>query len=410
MNNDQPSSTRLSGRRLTAARIVWAVLVFGCLLVFALGMVERFGQPLNKDCQIVECNPIDLSAEDLAVLPGMTESRSALAWAIVTVNLIWNLSYLGAATLIVSRRSDDWIALPVSFSLIALGTVAFSPANSILLTAQLRVVPLVDVLENLGYITLLFLLLIFPDGRFIPRWTRWVTPLLFLFILGDNVFVAGLIMLLVYMVVSGYSQIYRYRRASDAPGRQQTKWVAVGLASQLIVIGSWIFVAIQFPAEAPTVARTTTLLVVLPAVVILGSLFPICVTVAILRYRLWDVDIVINRTLVYGTLTGVLIVVYLASVVLLQILFRGLAGQESPLAIVASTLVIAALFSPLRQRIQAVIDRRLYRRKYNAARTLEAFGTKVRDEVDLGELSGSLLEIVEQSVQPERVTLWLKEK
>ncbi len=409
MNNTQPHSTRLHGRRLTATRAVWAVLVFGCLSVFVFGMAERFAQPLNEDCQIVECNPIDLSAEDLAVLPGMAESSSALAWAIVTVNLIWNLTYLGAAALIVSRRSDDWIALLVSFSLIALGTVAFSPANSILLTAQPQVVPLVDVLANLGYITLLFLLLIFPDGRFIPRWTRWVTPLLFLFILGDDVFVAGLIMLLVYMVISGYSQIYRYRRASDAPGRQQTKWVAVGLASQLIVIGSWIFVSIQFPAEAPSAARTTTLLFLLPAVVLLGSLFPVCVSVAILRYRLWDVDIVINRTLVYGTLTGVLIAVYLSSVVLLQILFRGLAGQESPLAVVASTLVIAALFSPLRQRIQAVIDRRLYRRKYNAARTLETFGAKVRDEVDLSELSGSLLEIVEQSVQPERVTLWLKE-
>ena len=409
MNSAQPHSTRLLGRRLTAARTVWAVLVFGCLLVFALGMVERFDQPLNKGCQIVECNPIDLSAEDLEVLPGMAESSSALAWAIVAVNLIWNLTYLGAAVLIVSRRSDDWIALLVSFALIALGTVAFSPANSILLVAQPRVVPLVDVLANLGYTTLLLLLLIFPDGRFIPHWTRWATSLLILFVLGELLLVAGLVMLLALLVISGYSQIYRYRRASDASGRQQTKWVAVGLASQLIVIGSWIFVSIQFPAEMPSAARTTTLLVLLPAVVILGSLFPICVTVAILRYRLWDVDIVINRTLVYGTLTGVLIVVYLASVVLLQILFRGLAGQESPLAVVASTLVIAALFSPLRQRIQAVIDRRLYRRKYNAARTLETFGTKVRDEVDLGELSGSLLEIVEQSVQPERVTLWLKE-
>ena len=409
MNNAQPHSTRLHGRRLTAARIVWAVLVFGCLLVFALGMVERFGQPLNEGCQIVECNPIELSAEDLEVLPGIAASSSTLAWVVVIVNMIWNLAYLGAAVLIVSRRSDDWIALLVSFSLIALGTVAFSPANSILLVAQPRAVPLVDVLAKLGYTTLLLLLLIFPDGRFIPRWTRWATPLLFLFVFGESLLVVGLIMLLAFLVISGYSQIYRYRRASDAPGRQQTKWVAVGLASQLIVIGSWIFVAIQFPAEAPSVARTTTLLVLLPAVVILGSLFPICVTVAILRYRLWDVDIVINRTLVYGTLTGVLIVVYLASVVLLQILFRGLAGQESPLAVVASTLVIAALFSPLRQRIQAVIDRRLYRRKYNAARTLETFGARVRDEVDLGELSGSLLEIVEQSVQPERVTLWLKE-
>ena len=410
MNSAQPHSTLLTGRGLTAARMVWAVLVFGCLFVFVFGAVERFGQPLNEGCQIIECNPMDLSAEDLAILPSISASSSALAWAIVTVNLIWNLAYLGAAVLIVARRSNDWIALLVSFSLISLGTVAFSPANSILLTAQPQVVPLVDVLTTLGFISLLFLFLVFPDGRFIPRWTRWATPFLFLFVISERLLLTGLIMFLVYLVVSGYSQIYRYRRASDARGRQQTKWVAVGLASQLIVMGSWLFVSIQFPAEVPSAARTTTLLVLLPAAVILGSLFPICVTVAILRYRLWDVDIVINRTLVYGTLTGVLIMVYLASVVLLQILFRGLAGQESPLAIVASTLVIAALFSPLRSRIQAVIDRRLYRRKYNAARTLETFGEKVRDEVDLGELSGSLLELVEQSVQPERVTLWLKEK
>lgn len=410
MNSTHPYSTRLHGRRLAAGRIVWAVLVLSCLSIFAWGMVERLRQPLNEGCQVVECNPIEFTDDDLTVLLDVAASSSAVAWTLVTVNLIVNLAYLGAAALIVSRRSDDWIALLVSFTLVALGGVAFSPANSILLVSQPQVSPLVDSLETLGYLSLLFLLLTFPDGRFTPSWTRWLMAFLVLIVLPDPFFIAGLIGLLGYLLLAIYSQVFRYRRVSDALQRQQTKWVAVGLASQLVVMGSWIFVASQYPAEAPSAARTTNLLVIIPIVFLFGSLFPISVTIAILRHRLWDIDLVINRTLVYGTLSGVLVLIYFASVVLLQILFRGLTGQESPLAVVASTLVIAALFSPLRERIQAVIDRRLYRRKYNAARTLETFGSKARDEVDLSELTGSLLEIVAQSVQPERVTLWLKEQ
>jgi hypothetical protein len=377
--------------------------------MFAWGIVERFQQPVNEGCDVVECNPIEFTDADLLVIPSVAASSATIATAWNVVNLLWNLAYLGAAGLIVSRRSDDWIALLVSFTLIALGSVAFSPSNSILIVAQPEISPLVDLMEALGYLSLLLLLLIFPDGRFAPTWTRWFVPFLLVFLVPEPLFIFGLIALLVYLLMAIYSQVFRYRHISDASQRQQTKWVGVGLASQIVVMGSWFFVASQFPADVPTAARTTTLLVILPVVFLFGSLFPISVTIAILRHRLWDIDIVINRTMVYGTLTGVLILVYFTSVVLLQILFRGLTGQESPLAVVASTLVIAALFNPLRQRIQAVIDRRLYRRKYNAARTLETFGARVRDEVDLGELSGALLEIVEQSVQPERVTLWLKE-
>jgi hypothetical protein len=377
--------------------------------MFAWGIVERFQHPVNEGCDVVECNPIEFTDADLLVIPSVAASSATIAPAWIAVNLLWNLAYLGAASLIVSRRSDDWIALLVSFTLIALGSVAFSPSNSILIVAQPGISPLVNMMEALGYLSLLLLLLIFPDGRFAPTWTRWFVPFLLVFLVPEPLFIFGLFALLVYLLMAIYSQVFRYRHISDASQRQQTKWVGVGLASQIVVMGSWFFVASQFPADVPTAARTTTLLVILPVVFLFGSLFPISVTIAILRHRLWDIDIVINRTLVYGTLTGVLVLVYFASVVLFQILFRGLTGQESPLAVVASTLVIAGLFNPLRQRIQAVIDRRLYRRKYDAARTLEAFGAKVRDEVDLSELSTSLLEIVEQSVQPERVTLWLKE-
>ena len=399
-------SARLSGRRLTAARIVWAVLALACLLVFVWGVVERSQQPVNEGCQFVECNPIEFTEEDLKFLQGESQS---LGWVWNATALVWNLTYLGAAALIVSRRSDDWIALLVSFTLLALGGVAFSSANSVLLVTQPQLSPLVNLLEALGYFTLLFLLLTFPDGRFTPRWTRWTFPFLLLIFLPDRFALLGVIAVLGYLSLTIYSRVYRYRNVSDALQRQQTKWVAVGLASQLVIMGSWLFISASFPASDPTIERTTVLLILLPVVLVLGSLFPISVTVAILRYRLWDIDLVINRTLVYGTLTGLLVLVYFLSVLLFQFLFRSLTGQESPLAIVASTLVIAALFNPLRRRIQSVIDRRLYRRRYDATLTLEALGTKLRDEVDLAELSGSLLDTVEGAVQPAHLSLWLRD-
>jgi hypothetical protein len=209
---------------------------------------------------------------------------------------------------------------------------------------------------------------------------------------------AGAALATVTLLLSLVSIIVRFRR-SRGEERQQLKWIAYA--------GGIMIVA--FPAAEVTPGSFNLIDDLLWAtgfVALVG--FPIAVGVAILKYRLYDIDIVINRTLVYGVLTATLAGVYFGGVVSLQYGFRALTGQESQLAVVASTLAIAALFQPLRRRIQGFIDRRFYRRKYDAARVLAAFNVRLRDEVDLDALRGDLVKVVEDTIQPEHASLWLR--
>jgi hypothetical protein len=148
-------------------------------------------------------------------------------------------------------------------------------------------------------------------------------------------------------------------------------------------------------------------IVALSGLLVIPSI-PIATGIAILRYRLYDIDIIINRTLVYGSLTATLVALYFGGIVVLQRVFVLLTGQQSTLAVVASTLLIAALFTPLRRRIQAFIDRRFYRRKYDARKTLEAFSAKLREETDLGALNSELVGVVRETMQPAHVSVWLR--
>jgi hypothetical protein len=273
-------------------------------------------------------------------------------------------------------------------------------------------------------VALTFLLLLFPDGRLpSPRWrpAAWcaglgisgfvvsyaleagpladfpqvVNPYGVDSSLVRIVGITGAVLLVGSMVASAISVIVRARRAGRVE-RQQIKWLAYGGA---VVVGL-IFVAgvISIWSVRVSIAGTNLALLGLP----------IFTGVAIARYRLYDIDIIINRTLVYGTLTATLVALYFGSIVMLQRVFVALTGQQSTLAVVASTLTIAALFNPLRGRVQAFVDRRFYRRKYDARETLESFSAKLRDETDLDALRDDLLGVVRETMQPAYVSLWLR--
>jgi hypothetical protein len=206
----------------------------------------------------------------------------------------------------------------------------------------------------------------------------------------------GTIILILSCFASVLSPVQRLRRARGQE-RQQIKWLV--FAAGLMVAG-FVLSYLWQRGAANSVAWFAFILGIM--------LLPLAIGVAILRYRLYAIDFIINRTLVYGSLTVLLVLVYVGGVVGLQTAFRALTGQESTLAVVASTLAIAALFGPLRTRVQAFVDRRFYRRKYDAAKTLAAFNARLREETDLDTLRADVVGVANATVQPEHTSLWLR--
>jgi hypothetical protein len=202
------------------------------------------------------------------------------------------------------------------------------------------------------------------------------------------------------------SQIYKFWKVSNSTQRQQTKWVVYGFMAMFSGMTPWMIFA-EITQIAPGPERLLFYLSLIPQYILI-AFFPISVVIAMMRYRLWEVDLVIRRTIQYAIMTGLLALTYFGSVLLLQTGFRTLTGQtRSPLVTVLSTLAIAALFNPLRRRVQDFIDRRFYRKKYNAGRALAQFGAIARDEVDMDKLTAALIGVVQETVQPEKVSLWL---
>ena len=321
------------------------------------------------------------------------------------------------AVIIFYRKSNDLMALFTAMMLILLGATIWGTAD-ILATINPILGFLGNVLWVLSLASLFLFLYLFPDGQFVPRWTFWLAIVLVTVMVPIALFpgppfdmkkwspLAFALFLLFWVLPGVIAQVYRYRRVSGPMQRQQTKWVVFGLIAALIGLAGVIILLFTIPSFKPGSVAADFFGATATAGLVL--LIPLSLTIAMLWHHLYDIDILINRTLVYGSLTATLIAFYFGVVVLLQRVFIALTGERSALAVVASTLVIAALFSHLRRRIQSFIDRRFYRRKYDARKTLEAFSAKIRDETDLDALSDDLVSVVRETMQPAHVSLWLR--
>jgi hypothetical protein len=359
------------------------------------------------------------------------------------ISLVAPVVFAIVAALIVSRQPRNTIGwvLMVPVGLYVVGGPLVTYIEHLAPSSPAPTVPLLLIawFNNWNWllliIPLLFIPLLFPNGRPpTPRW-RWVGVAVIVWatlfvlmvtlvkkisanttpdIVFDNpigvlgkeaanlllgVWIVGLLALVVACAVALF---VRYRRANDTQ-REQIKW---------LLYASAVFLVVYVGGFVSGLGGTASLGGYIWSVFFGLSVtaLPAAIGIAILRYRLYDIDVVINRTLVYGSLTATLALVYLGGVATTQAIFRALTGQEHQpqLAVVISTLAIAALFNPLRRRIQGFMDRRFYRRKYDARKTLEAFSAKLRDETDLDSLKAELVGVISETMQPAHVSLWLR--
>jgi hypothetical protein len=409
-DNPEPDQRRRAGRTRPRAA-AWVAVPLGSLNVafslLSLLLAGLAGWSLSRYLEqyTLPAAFLAVSYSIVGALIASLRPRNPLGWIFLAVGFSQSLEQFAGTyveyALVANPGANPGSSLPGGALMSWLSAFTWVPGLSLAIT---------------------FVPLLFPDGRLPSR--RW-RPVAWLCTVPLAIFVvlqvylwpyrgqipleqrtpklSGLIgalsdLLFPLMLVCAFacvsSLMFRYRRAAGTE-RQQIKWFAYAAASFLTA-----FVASVYLPFGP--------ITYVPAV-LAAPLVPVAVGIAILRYRLYDIDLLINRTLVYGSLTVTLALIYFGGVTATQELFGALTGEEqqSQLAVVVSTLVIAALFMPLRRRIQSFIDRRFYRRKYDAAKTLEAFSAKLRDETDLDALSEDLVGVVRATLQPTHVSLWL---
>jgi hypothetical protein len=405
------------------ARAAWVFLTLLALILFLLGTPARFTQLASQ------ADPRSLHLFNISAI--------FYAGYLLGLSYILVLAHVFLAILLYIRRPNEWIALFMAITLVTNG--ALIPLSRMeappFLNANIWTL-LVNLISLVGLSTSVIILYIFPDGEFAPGWTRWLAGLwvmliiLALFTPSLNISLASwsrwvqIPVLLLFSLSGVYAQLYRYENVSNATQRQQAKWAFIGLFAA--VFGPLVFFWLMGASPAASQVNVSnlyyqrigasffsySLLIQMAGLTLITAyllLFPISFAIAILRYRLWDIDILIRRTLAYSLLTALLALIYIASVLLLQNLFNTLTGENQPETVtILSTLAIAALFSPLRHRVQNGIDRRFYRQKYDMEKTLAEFSGSLRDEVELDTFNTRLLAIVEKTMQPECVLLWIR--
>jgi len=416
-DHQSKASTHLQGSWLVLARIAWIVLaLFTLIMVFA--SFPAYFVKLHTLCAGAACDYGQLSLTGMRALHALGLSLDSYAIGGLALALIWTGVWAAVGVVIFWRKSDDWMALLVALFLV-LGSQGLT-------TRGLEQSHLVwqwptKVSLYLAAVVFALFMALFPSGRFVPSFTRWLVIAWLLvampaiFWLNSSVNLLDWTGMLEVLLIAGImvglviAQVSRYWRISSPVQRQQTRWIVfAGVASIAVPLVAFLATAPFLPAFVQPGSLYTAFFFNGTAIVAL--LIPLSIGIAVLRYRLWDIDLIIHRTLVYSILTVTLTVIYGVLLLALQALMRQLTGQasENPVVVVASTLVIAALFQPLRRNIQAFIDRRFYRRKYDAAQTLAAFSATLRHEVDLDQLREALIAVVQETMQPAHVSLWLR--
>jgi hypothetical protein len=417
-----PSDARASGRRLVLGRILWlAAAALGVSVLVA--SLAPLWQQLQTVCRGPSCTWVQLTpaqAQTLHAVLGLTPG----AYALVAFSLGVASACLWVGTgAFLWRKLDQGVVLVMALQLIAQGVIGGSARTGgglvdVLTQAHSPWLGPAQLLSAANWILLTFLFALFPTGRFVPRWMRWVAVGwvafgLLDFLLGRFDSLAPLSQLLLIPAIPGilllvtFGQIYRYLRVSTDLERQQTKWVLFSFIEvNLVQFSTFLPQAVFAPLRQP--GSLYGLLATL--VVILSFAFvPVFYMIAIQRWHLFAIDTITNRALVYGALIGLLGTLYLCLVIALESLvelFGGTAAQ-SPVVHVVVALGMGALFLPAQRRIQAIIDRRFYRKKYDAAKTLEAFGATLSRETDLEQIRERLLAVVQETMQPTQVSLWL---
>jgi len=412
---------RLKGAWLAAARAVW--LAFFVLSVLALAAA-------------VPVHWADLThpaASALANLGALGLTTNAYAVISIGSDLAFAAIYALVGLILFARRSDDRMALLTSLMLVSFGMWNGTITPTMVALYEYPWGAFAYACGGyMAWATFTQFPFLFPSGRYVPRWSiiaalTWLILCIpWNFMVGTPfyppdwpvaVFAPLLIALWGSFVVS---QVHRYRRVSTPVERQQTKWVMYALAVMIASLAGLVLVALLYEpgvfayfAVMPIDQVSTPPMLALwlasnLAAHLVFLLLPVALAFSILRYRLWDIDVIIRRTLQYSLLTGLLALIYFGGVALLQGLLSRLTGQaQSPLVVVGSTLLIAALFNPLRLRIRAFIDRRFYRARYDAERTLARFAATARDEVDIERLTDALLGAVGDTLQPSEIRVWV---
>ncbi len=402
---------------LPLARLVWIILAVGYLLLWLAsvpGYYERVStltiEPFKLGERVIYDNAI---AQTEAEQRGITVQTNAV------YNIIYDsiqvLVYYAVAGIILWRTTNGFGQF-TAFVLMLFSTTIMSGAIGVAPTFP-GAIMIIEIPAYIIWPLWMEWLALFPNGHTVPR--RAFLPFsvaiaLFIALQVASVLSAmGILSSQIDTVsarlggfgalpIFGFvliSQIYRYRRVYTSVERQQAKWFLFGLGL--------VFLGLVITVVSPTNFRLTIFGQNIFSILFL--LFPILVAVAITRYRLFDIDLIIRRTLQYTLLTGLLALAYFGGVVILQGILGPLAGSaNSPIVTVITTLGIAALFTPLRRRVQDFIDRRFFRKKYNAEQALAAFAITARDEVDMDKLAAALIGVVEETMQPEKVSLWLK--